>query len=613
MLQQMRGVAKYIWIFLFIAFVGGFLLADMSGLIGQSPVTTSTIVAEVNGDEIPYLSWENLTRQLVQQQEQQAGRSITADERLQIEQQAFDQLVTDVLLQQEYERRGIRVTDAEIVSAAQTNPPPQFLQAPELQTEGRFDIEKYQRFLQSPMARQQGLLSQLEGYYRSELPRTKLFAQLVSETWISDEALLSVFKDERDSARVSYVSFRPSPAQIAAATVTDAEARKYYQQYRGRWTRPGRAVVSMISVNRTPTAADTAATIAKLNALRAEITSGRSTFAAVATRESQDSVSSLQGGDLGRGPRGRFVPAFENAAFALRVNEVSAPTRTDFGYHLIQATERKGDTLAVRHILLRVSQSDSTATLSDRAADRMAGLAAGASEPAKFDEAATAMSLLVTQVALQEGQTANYQGRPVRGVAGWAFSGVGVGDISDLLDDENGYYLMRLDSVTVGGEQPFEVVKEDILQALRERRSVEGLVAQAEAFTADAKTSTLEAAATKSALPVDSSRAFTRLSFVDGLGYSNEAVGAAFGLPVGQVAMVRTIDAIFVMRVDYRTEAARDAFEAQKAQQRRQLMGAAREEKVRQWLDNLRREAKIEDRRTEINAALRRQVVDAPL
>ncbi len=609
----MRGVAKYIWIFLFIAFVGGFLLADMSGLIGQSPVTTSTVVAKVNGDEIPYLSWENLTRQLVQQQEQQAGRSITADERLQIEQQAFDQLVSDVLLKQEYERRGIRVTDEEIVAAAQTNPPPQFLQAPELQTEGRFDIEKYQRFLQSPVARQQGLLSQLEDYYRSELPRTKLFAQLVTETWISDEALFSVFKDERDSARVSYVAFRPSPAQIAAATVTDAEARRYYQQYAGRWTRPGRAVVSMISVNRTPTAADTAATLAKVNALRAEITSGRSTFADVATRESQDSVSALQGGDLGRGPRGRFVPAFENAAFALRVNEISQPVRTDFGYHLIQPTERKGDTLAVRHILVRVAQGDSTATISDRAADRMASMAAGSSEPEKFDEAAQAMNLLVTQVPLQEGQTANYQGRPVRGVTGWAFSGVAVGDVSDLLDDENGYYLMRLDSISAGGEQPFEVVKEDILQALRERRSIEGLVAQAEAFTNDAKGTTLEAAATKSALPVDTSRAFTRLSFVDGLGYSNEAIGAAFGLPIGQVAMVRTIDAIFVLRVDFRTEASREAFEAQKADQRRQLMSAAREEKVRQWLDNLRREAKIVDRRKEINAALRRQVVEAPL
>ena len=62
----MRGVAKYIWIFIFFAFVGGFLLADMSGLIGMGTVSTSTVVAEVNGDDISYMTWEGLTRQFVQ-------------------------------------------------------------------------------------------------------------------------------------------------------------------------------------------------------------------------------------------------------------------------------------------------------------------------------------------------------------------------------------------------------------------------------------------------------------------------------------------------------------------------------------------------------------------
>lgn len=606
----MRGVAKYIWVFIFVAFVGGFLLADMSGLVGQSPVTTSTIVAKVNGDEIPYLAWENLTRSLTQQQEQQSGRSISLDERLQIEQQAFDQLVADVLLRQEYEKRGIGVTDEEIIASVRYSPPPQFYSAPELQTDGRFDQEKYQRFLTSPVARQQGLLRQLEDYYRSEIPRTKLFAQLATETYISDDALYSVFKDERDSARVTYAAFRPSPAQVAAAPVTDAEAKRYYDQYKGRWERPGRALVSLVSISRIPSAADTAAVVAKLRELRQEITSGRSTFADVARRESQDSLSALEGGALGRNTRGRFVAAFENAAFALRAGQISEPVRTDFGWHLIHATERKGDTLAVSHILLRVTQSDSSATVSDRAADRLANIAAGASERAKFDEAANALDLLVTQIPVVEGQTATYLGRAVRGVSGFAFSGARVGEISDLLDDDAGYYLMRIDSLTPGGQQPFELVKEDIIQALRERKSVEGLVPQAETFLADAKATSLEAAAAKAGIEVNTSRPFTRLSFVEGIGYSNEAVGAAFGLPIGQVALVRTIDAVFVMRTDSRTEASREAFEAQKEQQRDQLTAAAREERVRQWLDNLRREAKIVDRRREINAALRRQSLD---
>ena len=48
MLQSMRSAAKYIWIILVIAFVGGFLLVETSGLLGRAPVTTGTAVGEGN-------------------------------------------------------------------------------------------------------------------------------------------------------------------------------------------------------------------------------------------------------------------------------------------------------------------------------------------------------------------------------------------------------------------------------------------------------------------------------------------------------------------------------------------------------------------------------------
>ncbi len=58
-------------------------------------------------------------------------------------------------------------------------------------------------------------------------------------------------------------------------------------------------------------------------------------FEALATRFSS-CPSKARGGDLGAFGRGRMVPAFEEAAFALAVDEVSAPVQTQFGYHLIQ-------------------------------------------------------------------------------------------------------------------------------------------------------------------------------------------------------------------------------------------------------------------------------------
>ncbi|HVH38410.1 MAG TPA: peptidylprolyl isomerase [Gemmatimonadaceae bacterium] len=605
----MRSLAKYIWIFVFLAFVGGFLLADMSGIIGQGSVTPTTVVAKVNGDEIPYIVWENLTRSLTQQQEQQGSRSMNLDERLAIEDQAFDQLVSDLLLQQEYERRGIRVTDDEIILAARTSPPPQFYSTPELQTDGRFDPEKYERFLQSPVARQQGLLAQLEGYYRSELPRNKLFSQLVADAWVSDARLLQDFKDQRDSASVSFVALRPTPAQVEAVTVTDAEAKAYYDSYKGRWEAPGRAVVSVIGVNRVPSAADTAATVARLRELRTEIVSGTTSFEDAARRASDDSVSAPQGGDLGRGPRGRFVPDFETAAFALRAGEVSQPVKSQFGWHLIKATERKGDTLALRHILVTVKQADSSAAAADRLADRLAILAGGASEPEKFDSAAAELELPVTQLVVSEGQSAVLAGRQVGGISGYAFGGAGVGDVSDLMDDPQGYYLVRVDSLTRGGEQPLSVVKADIVQALKERKAVAALMPQGEALLADAKATSLEAAAQKAGLQLEKAGPFNRLGFVQGLGFYNEAVGAAFGLAIGTPGVVKTADAVVVLRPDARTEASVQEFEAQKATQRQQTLNALREAKVRGFLEALRRNAKIDDRRQEINAALRRQVV----
>ena len=156
MLQSRRSADKFLWIFIVVSFVGVFLFTETSVLLCRAPVTTGTAVAEVNGDEIPYQTWLQAAQQRIQQEQQGRGRSLTLDEEEQIRNEVFDQLVQSVLLDQEYKRRGIRVTDEEIVQAAQFSPPPQFMQTPELQTDGRFDIEKYQRFLKSATARQQG-------------------------------------------------------------------------------------------------------------------------------------------------------------------------------------------------------------------------------------------------------------------------------------------------------------------------------------------------------------------------------------------------------------------------------------------------------------------------
>ena len=309
----MRTHAKWIWIVVFVAFVGGFLLYEVSGLAGRSGPTTSTVVASVNGRDIGYIQWVNASQQLAQQQEQQQTRGLTLDERRQIDNQAFDQLVMDVLLQQEYDKRGIRVTDAEIIEAAKFSPPPQFAQAPELQTDGRFDPTKYQRFLASPGAKAQGILAQLEGYYRAELPKQKLFTQVAGDVFVSDARLWQIWKDQHDSATVSSIAFRPTVGKDAIAAVTEAEAQKYYETHAKQFDRPGRAVLSIVTLDRKATTADSLETLKRITAIREQLTKGAK-FEEIAQKKSIERRARC--GAASAGKRGSSIGRSRQGAFA---------------------------------------------------------------------------------------------------------------------------------------------------------------------------------------------------------------------------------------------------------------------------------------------------------
>ena len=76
------------------------------------------------------------------------------------------------------------------------------------------------------------------------------------------------------------------------------------------------------------------------DALRQKIVDGEISFADAAKKYSL-CPSRDDGGDLGFFPRGAMVPAFEKAAFALQIGEISQPVETRFGWHLILVTDKK--------------------------------------------------------------------------------------------------------------------------------------------------------------------------------------------------------------------------------------------------------------------------------
>ncbi len=84
--------------------------------------------------------------------------------------------------------------------------------------------------------------------------------------------------------------------------------------------------------------------LAKAKDIRAKLVAGGD-FAELAKTESDDAGSGANGGVLGDFTRGRMVPQFEEAAFALKVNEISEPVKTQFGYHIIQVTKHESKSL----------------------------------------------------------------------------------------------------------------------------------------------------------------------------------------------------------------------------------------------------------------------------
>ena len=97
----------------------------------------------------------------------------------------------------------------------------------------------------------------------------------------------------------------------------------------------------------------------RLNAFRKRVLNGED-FKVLAALYSDDPGSANNGGEIGFVSRGTFVPEFEKVAFRLNKGEVSEIVKTNFGYHIIQLIERRGDQVNVRHILLKPKYSSTS-------------------------------------------------------------------------------------------------------------------------------------------------------------------------------------------------------------------------------------------------------------
>ncbi|MDI7248427.1 MAG: peptidylprolyl isomerase [Bacillota bacterium] len=113
-------------------------------------------------------------------------------------------------------------------------------------------------------------------------------------------------------------------------TINEDEIKKYYDEHKDEFKEPEQVKARHILVKDEKTAKD----------IEKQLAAGAD-FAELAKAKSEDPGSKDKGGDLGYFGRGAMDPAFEKAAFSLKIGETSGPVKSSFGYHIIRVEDRK--------------------------------------------------------------------------------------------------------------------------------------------------------------------------------------------------------------------------------------------------------------------------------
>jgi peptidyl-prolyl cis-trans isomerase D len=596
MMQAFRNAAKPLMVVVAITFFA-WLVLDLSGITGGTGLLTQTSVGKVNGRSIDARTYQNIVQQSIDARQRQSSGAMGLDDYQQVRDEVWDQIVQNSVLDAEYRRRGISVSEDEVVQAIRTSPLPEFQKVPEFQTDSQFDLAKYQRWLTSSVAQQ--YLPSLEAQYRDELQRTKLLRLVTSDIYLSDAALWERYRDEHEMVKIGLTAIVPRNAvPDSSIQVSDAELAAYYKAHQDEFQRPKSAYLSYVALPRLATAADTAAVRARADSARQEILHG-APFAEVAGRESADSASATKGGDLGEWTKGAMDPAFDSAAFALPLHTVSTPVLSQFGFHIIEVTSRKGNKAKGRHILFPIEVTGAHRDQLDAQADSLEHLGAERSDPAALDTVARALKLRIGHTAPVQQGTKVQLGQLVVPDAGvWAFQAK-PGATSPVIETSFAYYIFRLDSLHDAGVPPLAEIRPAVMSATRDQKKWAAARQLAKDYLKRVEGgSSLADAAKAMKLP---HREFGPFSRINPPLTNPVVVGTAFGLKEGERSgVLDTKDGIYVIETLQHIKADSAQFTKDLEQYRARLINVAKQERVRNYLTALRKSAKIVDNRAKV-------------
>jgi peptidyl-prolyl cis-trans isomerase D len=322
-------------------------------------------VATINGDKITIQEFSNAietTRNRLLSQGQKIDAGLL--ESPELKQSVLDGLISRRLVRAEVDHQQFKISDDQLSQ--------HILSMPEFQQDGKFSEDLYQKTLQQNKL----TVAKFEASIRQDMLMQQArdgIAQLAfSPNSVADQALKSAFEQRE----VSTLEIKASDF-ISKVNVTPEEVKSYYEQHKDKLIVPeqvklefallssaslmGQVNVSdeevkqfydankekfqgdeqrqashiLIGFGIEATEKDKEAAKAKALDVLAQVKKNPKNFEALAKKYSQD-PSAEKGGDLGSFGRGAMVKPFEEAAYAMKVGQVSDLVETEFGYHIIK-------------------------------------------------------------------------------------------------------------------------------------------------------------------------------------------------------------------------------------------------------------------------------------
>lgn len=604
MREYFRGL-KLILLFVIVAFIATSVV--YFGASSFSSGGKPNVVATVNGEEIPAERFRRLQASYVQRYERLTRQRMTPEmiERLGVAQQVLDELIREAVIVQGAEREGVRVTDDELRARIQ--------EFREFQVDGRFSRDEYLKVLRS-VRLEPGVF---EAELRRHLTRLKMESLVREGVKVTDGEVSQVWelRHERVRGAWAHLGVQPLLAQITVAEsevepyvkarqaqfsrperrkvqyvvvspsrfaqpVSDTEAEAYYKEHSAQFQQPRRLRLAHVLVRVPPVGGSEAEqkSRAKVQDVIRRAKAGED-FAKLAREVSEDPANAAQGGDLGFVAPGDLVPAFEQAAFALKKGEVSPePVRTPFGYHAIKVLDVKdGGLIPFKEAAPRIKEALLNEK-SDRAARARADEVRAPLVSAKdFAAEARKLGLEVKEATVGRGDGLEGVGRDP-GLEDALFE-LAVGGVSSPVKTAGGYVIAKVLDRIQAGVPPLGEIKAQVMEAIRMERAEAMALDRAKALLAAlARGSDFAATARAEGFAVGDLPMFSRAEPPkDRAALPSSVLLAALQTPAGQVSEpVKTPAGVYVVKTLERQRPAGEGFEKERETLGKQLLDQKR-------------------------------------